>query len=78
MSPTIPQGSVVLIKPVEDLEAIEPGTVITFQKSPTERTLVTHRVVRFQPDTTPPSYITKGDANRGRGHRPGPDRRDPR
>lgn len=65
MSPTIPTGSVVLIKPVEDVLTIEPGTVITFQKSPTERALVTHRVVDFQPETTPPSYITKGDANRG-------------
>jgi signal peptidase len=26
---------------------------------------VTHRVVRYQPDTEPPSFITKGDANPG-------------
>lgn len=65
MSPTIPTGSLVLVEPVDDRDGIVPGTVITFQKSPTERTLVTHRVVRFQPDTTPPSYITKGDANPG-------------
>lgn len=65
MSPAIPAGSVVLIRPVEDPSAIPPGTVVTFQKSPAERVLITHRVVRYQPDTTPPSYITKGDANRG-------------
>lgn len=65
MSPAIPQGSLVLVRPVDDVLTIDPGTVITFQKSPSERVLVTHRVVEFQPDTTPPSYITKGDANRG-------------
>ncbi len=65
MSPTIPTGSVVLIRPVEDVLALRPGDVITYQNSPTERSLTTHRVVRFQPDTDPPSYITKGDANRG-------------
>lgn len=65
MSPTIPVGSVVLIKPVDDLLGLEPGAVITYQTSPTERSLTTHRIVRFQPETEPPTYITKGDANRG-------------
>lgn len=65
MSPTIPPGSVVLIRPVEDPSALAPGDVITFQAAPTTRSLITHRVVRFQPDTTPPSYVTKGDANAG-------------
>lgn len=65
MSPTIPTGSFVLIEPVDDVTSIAPGTVITYQTSPTERVLVTHRVVRYQPDTTPPTYVTKGDANPG-------------
>jgi len=65
MSPTIPQGSVVLVRPVEDPLRLNSGDVITFQAAPGVEELVTHRVVRFQPDTTPPSFITKGDANRG-------------
>ena len=64
MEPTIPVGSVVLIKPIDPL-AVQPGDVITFQAAPGVKEVITHRVVRFQPDTTPPSFITKGDANKG-------------
>jgi signal peptidase I len=41
------------------------GDVITFQRAPGVAEYVTHRVVRVQRDTTPMSFITKGDANRG-------------
>lgn len=64
MSPTIPTGSVVLVKPV-DPQAIEAGDVITFQTAPGVAQFVTHRVVRVQHDTDPLSFVTKGDANRG-------------
>lgn len=64
MTPSIPSGSVVLVKPVDPL-TLQPGDVITFQTEPGVQRFVTHRVVRFQADTTPPSYVTKGDANRG-------------
>lgn len=64
MSPTIPTGSVVLVKPV-DPQVIEAGDVITFQSAPGVAEFVTHRVVRVQHDTDPLSFVTKGDANRG-------------
>ena len=71
MTPTIPAGSVVLVKPVDPM-TLQPGDIITFQAAPGVERFVTHRVVRFQPDTTPPSYITKGDANRGEDSDPVP------
>lgn len=71
MEPTIPVGSVVLMKPVDPL-AVQPGDVITFQAAPGVKEVITHRVVRFQPDTTPPSFITKGDANTGEDIEPVP------
>lgn len=64
MSPTIPTGAVVLVKPV-DPQVIEAGDVITFQTAPGVAEFVTHRVVRVQQDTDPLSFVTKGDANRG-------------
>jgi signal peptidase I len=71
MSPTYPAGSIVLVLPV-DPQTVRPGDVITFQTAPGVAQFVTHRVVRVQHDTTPMSFITKGDANRGEDSEPVP------
>lgn len=57
MSPAIPQGSMVLVKPM-DWSSIQPGDVIAFER---EGTVVAHRVKTVQ--TEERSFITKGDAN---------------
>jgi signal peptidase I len=64
MEPTIATGAVVLIEPV-DPATLGPGDVITYQVAPDVDEYITHRIVRVQPDTTPPSFITKGDNNPG-------------
>ena len=57
MTPAIPQGSMVLVKPVE-WNSVNPGDVIAFER---EGTVVAHRVVAVQREEE--SFITKGDAN---------------
>lgn len=64
MEPTIATGAVVLIEPV-DPSTLVPGDVITFQVAPDVDEYITHRIVRVQPDTSPPSFVTKGDNNPG-------------
>lgn len=71
MEPTIAQGGLVLIEPVHPT-TLEPGDVITYQVAPDVDEYITHRIVRIQPETTPPSFITKGDANRGEDQDPVP------
>src|SRR3546814_8282824 len=44
MSPAIPPGSIVLVKPT-DPSTIEAGEVITYQAEPGKAAYVTHRVV---------------------------------
>jgi signal peptidase I len=61
MSPTIPAGSVVVVKPVDPAE-VRPGDVITYQPRPGSA-FVTHRVVRINDDDGRLSFVTKGDAN---------------
>jgi signal peptidase len=56
MEPTIPVGSVVVIKPV-DPETLKVGDIICFKFS--EQTSITHRIV----NVTDEGFITKGDAN---------------
>lgn len=64
MTPDIPVGSVVLVRPV-DPETLEVGDVATYQKKEGEDTFITHRIVEIDTSTTPTTYIFKGDANRG-------------
>lgn len=63
MEPTYPTGSAIVIRPVEDPTSLQVGDVITFQAAPGVQQLITHRIIERQPDTTPPSYRTQGDAN---------------
>lgn len=62
MAPTIPRGSVVLVKPV-DPQTLEAGDVITWQVRPGEATFITHRIVEVERENGQLSFITKGDAN---------------
>lgn len=64
MEPTIATGAVVLIEPV-DPATLQVGDVITYQVAPDVDEYITHRIVTVQPETTPPSFITKGDNNPG-------------
>jgi signal peptidase len=66
MSPQIPTGSVVLVRPIEP-EQIRVGDVITFQAEPGVARFVSHRVVRIERDGASGalSFVTKGDANPG-------------
>ena len=64
MEPTIGTGAVVLIEPV-DPATLQVGDVITYQVAPDVDEYITHRIVALQPDTTPPSFVTKGDNNPG-------------
>ena len=64
MTPTIPAGSLVLVVPT-DPQTVRTGDVITFQAAPGVAEYITHRVVEVRPNTTPATFITKGDANKG-------------
>ena len=57
MEPTIPTGSLIIVKPVEP-ETVEEGDVIAFSSN---GSVVTHRVVGI--DSSRGEFITKGDAN---------------
>ena len=60
MEPTIPVGSIVYVKPVDDPAQLEPGDICTYILSDGE-TMVTHRVISIDPEAR--TLITKGDAN---------------
>lgn len=60
MEPTIPVGSIVYVKPLDDASLLEPGDICTYTMADGE-TMVTHRVVSVDPDSQ--TLITKGDAN---------------
>lgn len=57
MEPTIPAGSVVVIKPV-DPNKLQRDEIICFKRS--ELQLITHRII----DITDEGFRTKGDANK--------------
>src|SRR3546814_899450 len=61
MSPTIPKGSIVLVKPV-DPQSLNEGDVITWQVRPGESTYITHRIIDID-DAGSLSFVTQGDAN---------------
>lgn len=60
MEPTIPVGSIVYVKPLDDPSVLEPGDVCTYTLSD-GKTMVTHRVVSIDPDNQ--TLVTQGDAN---------------
>ncbi|MBU8579133.1 signal peptidase I [Brevibacterium luteolum] len=64
MEPTIPPGSQVYVKPVESVDEISTGDVITFMPNPDDETLVTHRVIGIGVDGSgEKSFTVQGDAN---------------
>lgn len=64
MSPTLPPGTLVVVKPTP-VEEIEVGQVVTFQLESGQPTLVTHRVIARSTDSASGevSFTTQGDAN---------------
>lgn len=64
MTPKLPVGSVVLIRPV-DPGTLHVGDVATYQKEPGKAEYVTHRIVAIDTSTTPTTFTFKGDANNG-------------
>jgi signal peptidase len=64
MTPTIPAGSVVVVRPV-DTGTLRVGDIVTYQKAPGAMAeYITHRITALHLDTTPVTLTTKGDANR--------------
>ena len=69
MEPTLPVGSVAVIKPV-DTAQVKPGDVLNVtDRDPAtgQSRIVTHRVVEILPG---PAFVTRGDANRTNDPRP--------
>ena len=64
MTPTIPVGSVVVVRPV-DPNMLRAGDVITYQREPGQAVFITHRVLEVNLATEPPTVTAKGDANPG-------------
>ena len=65
MVPTMPPGTLVIVKPI-DPQDIRIGTVVTYQLDSGKPIVVTHRVVQIIEPNLPggdPSFVTKGDAN---------------
>lgn len=60
MEPSIPMGSIVMVKPAL---AYRIGEVITFRNPADPRASITHRVADIRVDQGTPIYLTKGDAN---------------
>lgn len=60
MEPSIPRGSVILIKPEQEYKI---GNVITFKDKHNPNFLVTHRIVEVENLESGKLYVTKGDAN---------------
>jgi len=60
MSPAIKQGSVAIVKPVQDYKI---GEVITFGPYSKTKAPTSHRIYDIKVINGQPVYITKGDAN---------------
>ena len=71
MTPEIPVGSVVLVRPV-DPHTLKVGDIATYQAEPGEDAYITHRIVKINISEEPATFIFKGDANRGRDIKPVP------
>lgn len=64
MTPGIPVGSVVMVRPV-DPGTLHVGDVATYQKEPGKAEYITHRIVKIDASVRPTRFTFKGDANRG-------------
>ena len=64
MTPGIPVGSVVVVRPV-DPGTLRVGDVVTYQVAPGKQEFITHRVITIDSSTSPTTFTLKGDANRG-------------
>ena len=64
MTPAIPVGSVVVVRPV-DPRTLQPGDIATYQVEEGEETFITHRVMKVHNEGEGLSFTFKGDANRG-------------
>ncbi len=67
MVPALHVGDLVVSHDVRPM-AVHPGQVVTFRDAALGGRLVTHRVVRMQPDGLVVHFTTKGDANRTMEH----------
>ena len=64
MTPTIPVGAIVLVRPV-DPGTLHVGDIATYQREEGKDDYVTHRILKIDHSTTPATFTFKGDANRG-------------
>lgn len=64
MSPVIPVGSVIVVKPVT-ASSIGLGDIITFSTGADEKSIVTHRVIEIMDGGGIQNFRTAGDANEG-------------
>lgn len=64
MTPGIPVGSVVMVRPV-DTSTLRVGDVATYQAEPNKPVYITHRILRIDTSGAQTLYTFKGDANRG-------------
>lgn len=71
MTPEIPVGSVVLVRPV-DPRTLEVGDVATYQVREGKETFVTHRIVDVRDADGDLEFVFKGDANPGEDVKPVP------
>src|SRR5690606_35979534 len=60
MEPTIPYGSVSVVRELEDPRTLQPGDIIQYI-SPSNGFVTTHRIIALAPDGA--SFETRGDAN---------------
>lgn len=60
MEPVIKTGSVIMVKPMDDYEV---GEVISFEKSKSNNSPITHRIYDIEVIEGKIYYITKGDSN---------------
>ncbi len=64
MSPEIPVGSVVMVRPV-DPATLAVGDIATYQVEPDREVFITHRITEIHDGPKGLSFTFKGDANRG-------------
>lgn len=69
MTPAIPAGSVVVVRPV-DPSTLQVGDVATYQVKPDRAVYVTHRVASVDHVNGTTVFTFKGDANRGADTKP--------
>lgn len=71
MTPDIPVGAVVVIRPV-DPATLEVGDVVTYQIRPDAPDVITHRIIDVRQTDDGPVFELQGDANRGPDDEPVP------